>query len=97
MIQESINRLGRRAKDKVTGFEGVVDSVCFDLYGCIQLSVKPTTPDKDGKVREGYWFDVHRVEILEAAPVMPVPQFDARGKDPSTFDHGPAEKPTSRG
>ena len=28
--------LGQKVEDKVTGFRGVVTTISFDLYGCIQ-------------------------------------------------------------
>lgn len=33
--------LGMEVKDKVTGFKGVVSTITFDLYGCIQAGVTP--------------------------------------------------------
>ena len=41
MIKEAINMLGRKAKDRVTGFEGVISSVSFDLYGCVCGIITP--------------------------------------------------------
>lgn len=89
-----IELLGFNAKDKITGLEGVIDGICFDLYGCIQASLKPRTLDKDGKVKDGYWVDVTRLEINTTDRVMPVPDFYegyvAEGRK------GPAEKPSAR-
>ena len=47
--------LGFRAEDRVTGFKGVVTSVSFDLYGCIQVALNPGM-NKDGKLEDGHWF-----------------------------------------
>ena len=82
--------LGMKVRDKVTGAEGVVSSVSFDLFGCIQAVVVPQA-DKDGKRQEGDWFDVGRLEITDANRVMPVPDFDAGY--PSEGKKGPAHKP----
>ncbi len=71
---EHINLLGLPASDKVTGFKGIVTTIGFDLYGCIQAVVSPPMNDK-GEIPEGKWFDVTRLQISTAA-VMPVPQFD---------------------
>ena len=68
-----LDLLGYRAKDLVTGFSGVVTSVGFDLYGCIQLVLTP--PMIEGKKAAGEWFDVHRVKITSTKPVMVVPDF----------------------
>ena len=85
-----MNLLGLNAKDRVTGFEGVVSTLSFDLYGCIQAVLTPPV-DKDGKKQDGAWFDVSRLTITNQTPVMEVPNFmegpTAEGK------HGPAEKP----
>lgn len=88
-FKRHIELLGFKATDKITGLEGVIDSVCFDLYGCIQVSIKPQTV-KDGKVAEGYWMDVTRVTIDTAKRVVDLPNFYegyvAEGRK------GPAEK-----
>jgi len=87
-----LNWLGYHVKDKVTGYEGVVESICFDLYGCIQATVKPCGQDKDGKPHQAHWFDISRLTTIETAPVMNPPNFEigpvAEGKQ------GAAEKPT---
>ncbi len=45
-VNEHIKFLGLQVRDEVTGFSGVVTSMSFDLYGCIQAVVTP-------KVKEG--------------------------------------------
>lgn len=62
--------LGLKVKDKVTGNKGVVTSICFDLYGCIQAIVS----DSKG---EGKWYDVSRLEVKSGKPVMDLPDFEA--------------------
>ena len=88
-----IELLGFRGEDKITGFCGVIDSVCFDLYGCIQVCLKPPI-DKDGKLPESYWFDVTRIEIDTSNRVVAMPNFYqgyvAEGKK------GAADKPMRR-
>ena len=95
MIQETINLLGRRAIDKITGFSGVIESVCFDLYGCVQACIKPPL-DKDGKFQDAGWLDIQRLTI-DQEQVMPIPDFDKKGDSPSEYDFGPALKPLQRG
>ena len=92
MIHEAIKLLGLRAHDRVTGVEGVISTVAFDLYGCLQCILTPAK-DKDGKMRDSNWFDIHRLEVLKGKRVMPVPDFDAAGDVPAEWNHGPAEKP----
>ena len=88
-MKKHLDLLGKKGKDRVTGFIGVVTSVSFDLYGCVQVVLTP--PMKDGKKEAGEWFDVHRVEITSNEPVMVVPDFT----DPYIGDgrKGAAEKP----
>lgn len=92
MINQTIDLLGHRGKDRVTGFSGTISSVCFDLYGCVQLALTPSA-GTDGKLGEGHWFDVNRVEITSKAKVMATPTFAARDDKPSNHESGPAEKP----
>lgn len=88
-MNSHIKLLGKKAKDSVTGQEGIITTVSFDLYGCVQAVITPQA--KDGKVLEGNWMDVARLEILNDKPVMALPDFSrgyvAEGKK------GCAEKP----
>jgi len=87
LITQAIRMVGLQVKDKVTGFKGVVSSITFDLYGCIQAIVAPPV-DKDGKRRESEWFDIKRLELGER--MMPVPDFEGTqfGKE-----NGAGERP----
>ena len=90
-VQKHLNLLGLRVTDRVTGFKGVVSSIGFDLYGCIQAIVNPGL-GTDGKLGDQIWFDVSRLEVEDQEPVMERPNFDygpvAEGR------HGPEAKPT---
>jgi hypothetical protein len=89
-VQNHLKLLGMKAEDKVTGFKGVVTSVSFDLYGCVQAIINPGA-DKDGKLMDQTWFDIARLTITSEEPVMARPNFEhgpqAEGKQ------GAAEKP----
>lgn len=82
--------LGHKASDRVSGLEGIVTSVSFDLYGCIQGLIHPGL-DKDGKLEDQCWIDLNRLEIIGDQTVMAQPDFvqgpAIEGKK------GPAEKP----
>lgn len=54
--------LGKKAKDKVTGFEGIIVGRIEYLFGCNQYGIAPEA--KDGKVNETNWFDEGRIEVL---------------------------------
>jgi hypothetical protein len=87
--------LGKRVRDVVSGLEGVAASVCFDLYGCVQIAVTP--PAKDGKLEVGNWFDYHRLEVLDENRVMPLPSFQQAlmPAQQRTEETGPSDKPAS--
>lgn len=87
---EHLALLGLKCKDRVTGFKGVITSISFDLYGCIQATVNPGL-DAEEKQREPFWFDVNRLEITNKTPVMQQPDF-VEGKI-AEGRKGPAEKP----
>lgn len=72
-VKTHLNLLGLLVKDRVTGYKGVVISVSFDLYGCIQAIV---VPRDENEVKTGNWFDVTRLEVLDSTPVMSLPNFD---------------------
>lgn len=90
VITDSLALLGCKAKDRISGFEGVVDGVSFDLYGCVQATVRPGI-DKEGKPKDAFWFDVKRLEIGKR--VMDRPKFES-----VTYGNeiGPASKPAQR-
>jgi hypothetical protein len=89
-VEKHIEKLGMRVKDKVTGFSGVVSSVSFDLYGCIQAVVTPPK-EKAAPLAEGRWFDIARLEVVSKTRVMPIPDFNVG--DVAEGKKGPAEKP----
>lgn len=88
--------LGLTVRDRVTGFRGVVESISWDLYGCIQAVVRPPVDDK-GAMPDGKWCDVLRLEVLrDHARVMEIPGgFQTYGAGPSTTTepNGAADKP----
>lgn len=90
MILETIKLLGLRARDRVTGFEGVITSANFDLYGCVQVVMVP--PAEGGKLEDGRWFDVGRLEMLSDESVLPTPAFIQYAGVPTSYDKGAAPK-----
>lgn len=57
-----MENFGKKGRDKVTGFKGVITAKCFYMYGCAQYLITPQV-DKDGKISDGQWFDDGRVEV----------------------------------
>lgn len=74
-LRKHFDTLGMEVKDKVTGMRGVVTSLSFDLYGCVQVIVTPVI-DKEGVLKTGVWFDIARLDITGKKPVMDVPNFE---------------------
>lgn len=90
-IKKYFDTLGYKVEDKVTGFKGVVTSISFDLYGCIQSAVDPGL-DNDGKTMASRWFDIARLKITSEKLVMDQPDFDI-ARSISEGKKGAAEKP----
>jgi hypothetical protein len=67
-------KLGDRAKDKISGFTGVVVAITNWLNGCQRVTIQPEEL-KDGRPIENCTFDAEQVEIVahampaEAEPV----------------------------
>jgi hypothetical protein len=91
-LNKHLNLLGMKAEDRVTGFKGVVASITFDLYGCIQGLVNPGA-DANGKLQEQQWFDVTRLQVTSDTPVMERPNFEWTDQAVSNGEKGPAERP----
>ncbi len=92
-MQQYIELLGKTVCDKVTGAQGVVTSVCFDLYGCVQGLLRSPV-DKDGKLPDAYWYDVKRLDVTDSTRVLPLPDFSGRDSDQRPhIEPGPESKP----
>ena len=90
-INNHIGKLGYEAVDVVTGCKGIIECITFDLYGCIQAILKSKV-DKDGKIPEGKWFDISRLEITSKETIMDIPNF-SKGYVAEGMK-GAAEKPS---
>lgn len=55
--------LGKKVKDKVTGFTGIAVTKCEYLNGCIQYEVAAPV-DKDGKKTDTIWVDEVQMEVI---------------------------------
>lgn len=100
-MQKYIDMMGHNFRDLVTGFEGCAESVSFDLYGCVQVALKPKVK-KDGTFPDGRWFDATRLKQISTKRLMDVPTFVRLEPGPQSKKvlepaPGPAEKPTLRG
>lgn len=57
------HELGQRAKDKITGFEGILTARCEFLTGCNRYCIQPTEL-RDGKPIDSIYFDEAQIEII---------------------------------
>lgn len=55
--------LGKEVEDKVSGFKGKVLVVIENQHNCNHYYVEPSV-DKDGKPRDGSWYDEGRLEVV---------------------------------
>ncbi len=92
-IQKHFELLGQRVRDRVTKMEGIVTSLSFDLYGCIQAIVHPGLEKESQKFADQAWFDVRRLEVVDKEPVMERPEYNFTPEAISAGLKGPAEKP----
>lgn len=75
-MKEHLKLLGLKVRDVVTGFEGTVDTIAFDLYGCVQAIVRGAQNKKSpAEAPEARWFDTKRLTVLSRTPVMAAPTF----------------------
>jgi hypothetical protein len=58
--------LGCVAKDRITGFEGLVIGKHQYLTGCNKVTIQPMKLDKDGKPIESQWFDESTCEVTRS-------------------------------
>ena len=59
------HELGKQAKDKITGFEGILVGRAEHLFGCNTYGIAPQVYDKEkGKRGDTEWFDEGRIQII---------------------------------
>lgn len=55
--------LGKKAKDIITGFTGIIIGRAEYLTGCNQYGLTPEV-GKDGKTGDTQWFDEGRISVI---------------------------------
>jgi len=58
-------KLGDLAKDRVSGFQGVVVARTEWLNGCVRLTLQPRKVSPLGKVYESETFDEHQLQVVK--------------------------------
>lgn len=61
--------LGDLAREKVTGFSGVVTSMSYEMDGSIFVGLQPSTVE-NGKPADAFDFDIERIEVIESKHVI---------------------------
>jgi len=61
--------LGKRVKDRITGFAGIVTGQCQYISGCSQALVAPSV-GADGTFKDSQWFDEQRLEGLGGEAIV---------------------------
>lgn len=89
-VKQHLQLLGTMQKDVVSEIEGMVSSISFDAYGCVQAVLSRKANKKTGEIPDGRWVDVKRLRDLGKDRVMQVPAF---AEMPVGAEAGPAEKP----
>lgn len=69
-------QLGQIARDKITGFEGVVTCIATYEHSCRRIALTSRTLDKDGKIQD-IDFDEPQIDVVDTNPIMTPPTFDA--------------------
>lgn len=62
-MQTFIYELGKKAKDRVTGFTGVITGRSDFIAGCRQYCLAPPI-NAEGKIVDSHWFDEERIDII---------------------------------
>jgi hypothetical protein len=86
-------KLGDRAKDKLTGFSGIVTGTSDHLTGCRRIGIQPEKLKDDGTIGETNWFDADHVIVIKAGVYTPVNQLNG---GPSTSRNTPTRSSDPR-
>jgi len=69
--------LGKKGRDKITGFEGIITGKAEYLFGCTQYNLVP--PMREGKLPDIQWFDEGRIEIIGEGVALKDVQVEKNG------------------
>lgn len=86
-----LNLLGWRVRDDVSGLEGPVVSVSYDLNGCVMALIERGY-GADGKRLDTQWIDTKRLARVSDGPVADQPVFAGTvpgGREMPAFDSKP--------
>lgn len=73
-------KLGDRVRHRINGFTGIVTGLTSYLQQCRQVLVTPESLDKEGKIKEGHWYDEPWLDLVERGVHAPKAAVEAAGK-----------------
>jgi hypothetical protein len=82
----SMVELGDKAKDTVTGFEGICIARTEWLNGCWRMTLQSDKLDKDGNPKDGQVFDEPQLVVTKKRKVATGPR-DTGGPKPLPTQH----------
>jgi len=74
-------KLGQKARDIVTGIEGIIVGRSEWITGCTTYGIVPKA--EDGKRKDAEWFDEMRLELIDSESI-----FDKRKEQPDRTTGG---------
>jgi len=75
--------LGKKFRDRITGFEGVAVARTVWLNGCVRYELQSTTLDKEGTVKDVQGFDEPHLELVIEKPIVEHPKESPGGPKPT--------------
>lgn len=83
-------QLGDKAKDKVSGYSGVVTGITEWMNGCRRFLLSPQAHKKGETPKEGYWVDEQQAQLVKRGVVRTAFAKSKEKKRPG----GPTPAPT---
>ena len=87
--------LGDLARDRITGFEGIVFSRTAYLTGCDRVGLQPMSLDNDGMPKKPDTFDIMEVEVVEKRKISFKPA-KAQPTEPQSAKKPGGPRPTNQ-
>jgi hypothetical protein len=87
-MPKEIVPLGTKAKDPVTGYEGIVTARAVHLNGCARVALQPKhDPKSEKKFDQGIWFPEPQVKLVSETPKVAVGSRRTGGPAPLKTSH----------
>ena len=64
-----MEKFGKKATDKITGFTGVITAKAIYMHGGVKYLLTPKVDEK-GKIQNEEWFDDGRIEVLKPGETL---------------------------